>query len=134
MWSSGQFKSKGGIVNIPVSVDTSVSYLPRTMDDTRIVHVKLARKLSYKTNYRSGSVRPAMVWNAAEYLCGKPLYQRYGIHLTENNWFEEVATAINIFNNEAENENNDENNTEQNNREGNYVDFLKAKSILIFTL
>jgi Fe2+ transport system protein B len=42
-----QFAIKGNVVNVPVSVDTSVSVLPRTFDNSFTVQLKLKRKLCY---------------------------------------------------------------------------------------
>lgn len=42
----GQLNLKGNIVNVPADVNTIVKLLPRMLDNTETIHVKLKRKLS----------------------------------------------------------------------------------------
>ncbi|VDN22144.1 unnamed protein product [Gongylonema pulchrum] len=81
---TGQFRCRGGIVNIPVSVDTTVSLLPRAATDTHVVHVRIARRMEYRGNYISGNVRPRRVWEAALYLCQQSLYRSHNIDISDN--------------------------------------------------
>ena len=82
-----QYRSKGAVVNVPVTVDTSVSLLPRNLDDTSIIHVHLARKSSFIKNYMQGVVRPANVWAAVRYLQSTPLYIAEDIDIAdEEEW------------------------------------------------
>lgn len=85
---------QSGIVNVPVSVDTTVSQLPRAYDDTHIVHLKLAKRIEYQRNYAHGNVRPHVVWEAAQFLKDQPLYREHGIHLSEN-WLSEATDILN---------------------------------------
>lgn len=50
----GQLRGKGGIVNVPVDLDTTVSSLPRLSTNSNIYHVRLARRKEYQSNYMSG--------------------------------------------------------------------------------
>jgi hypothetical protein len=43
---------KGSVVNVPVSVDTSVSVLPRSFDQTFTIQIKLKRKMAYDHHYQ----------------------------------------------------------------------------------
>lgn len=89
---NGQYKTKGGIVNVPVTVDTSVSSLPRNYNSTGIIHVSLARKLIFNKDYIKGNVSPAKVWEAATNLQTTPLYIEYDVQLAnEDQW-----TATNL--------------------------------------
>ncbi|KAE8739094.1 hypothetical protein FOCC_FOCC015417 [Frankliniella occidentalis] len=81
----GQYKTKGGIVNVPVNIDTTVNKLPRALNDTHMIHVRLARKLEYVKNYMSGIVRPKLLFRAAQALVRKPLLIEEGIELS-NTW------------------------------------------------
>ncbi|VDN39125.1 unnamed protein product, partial [Gongylonema pulchrum] len=81
---SGQYRCKGGIVNVPVSVDTTVSLLPRLPTDAHVLHVRVARRMQYKGNYITGNVRPNCIWQAAVYLTAQPLYQSHNIGLSDN--------------------------------------------------
>lgn len=44
----GQLNLKGNIVNVPADVNTTVKLLPRMLDNTETIPVKLKRNLSYK--------------------------------------------------------------------------------------
>ncbi|KAI9496834.1 hypothetical protein BDB00DRAFT_869064 [Zychaea mexicana] len=80
----------GSIVNIPISVQSTVTALPRTYDNTNISHVEhirvqLARRLIYRHNYTDGNVRPQSFWQALNDLIPSPLYQELGITVV-NDW------------------------------------------------
>jgi hypothetical protein len=84
MGPTGQYRSKGGIVNVPVCMDTTVSSLPRSLTDSQVVHLRLARKMEYVHDYVSGNVRPRKVWEAAQHLVSTPVYQAHGITLSDD--------------------------------------------------
>ncbi|OAD70525.1 hypothetical protein PHYBLDRAFT_148439 [Phycomyces blakesleeanus NRRL 1555(-)] len=91
-----QYRSKGGIINVPVNVDTMVSLLPCNLDDSNTIHLSLARRMRYIKDYIRGNLSPAKVWRAALFLQSTTLYQEYNISLSDN-WVQEVA------NNDTEN-------------------------------
>ena len=64
----GQFCLKGNVVNVPVKVNTTVSSLPRNLDQTQTVPVKLKRKLCYNKCEAVENVRPTKVIKALEWL------------------------------------------------------------------
>lgn len=80
----GQYRSKGGIVNVPVDVDTTVNLLPRSLNDSHMIHVRLARKMEYIGNYMSGIVRPKLLYDAAKKFVSKPLLVEEGVVLSED--------------------------------------------------
>ncbi|KAK3909205.1 UPF0294 protein VP2298 [Frankliniella fusca] len=86
---SGQFKTKGGIVNVPVEVDNTVSSLPRPINDSSMVHVRLARKMEYVKDYMSGVVRTTLLYNAAKTFVQKPLAIEENITLSSD-WHMDV--------------------------------------------
>lgn len=86
---TGQYKSKGGIVNVPVTVDTTVRSLPRNLDSTNTIHVGLARKLSFKKDYIKGNIDSNLVWEVAHYLKSRSLFIKHDITLTDRNQWEE---------------------------------------------
>jgi hypothetical protein len=92
MGQHGQFRCKGGIVNVPVCVDTTVSHLPRRFNDTNMLHLRLARRLEYQRNYADGNVRPNIVWEAARKLMDSPLYRELEITLSSD-WMENHGQA-----------------------------------------
>lgn len=64
---SGQYKSKGGILNVPVTVDTTVSSLLGSLDDTNAMHVILARRLSFRKDYIKGNIDANLVREVTRY-------------------------------------------------------------------
>ncbi|KAG2198192.1 hypothetical protein INT47_000393 [Mucor saturninus] len=44
--ANGQFRHKGAVNNIPVDFDTTVTQLPRSLSDTNIIPLQLAKKMS----------------------------------------------------------------------------------------
>lgn len=93
--NNGQFRSVGAIQNIPVEYDTSVSVLPRTMNDTNIVAIKLARRMSDSKDYLQGNIRPRVVWEAARILRESPLYQKLNIVL-DDGWLQQTIDEVNL--------------------------------------
>ena len=47
-----QLKICGAIVNVPTNVNSTISPLPRSFDDSFTVAVKLKRRLWYKHHYQ----------------------------------------------------------------------------------
>ncbi len=66
--SEGQKILMGNVVNVPTNVDTTISSLPRTLDDAFIISVQLKRKQAFNNYYIFQNIRPAKVWKAAKYL------------------------------------------------------------------
>ncbi|CEP16961.1 hypothetical protein [Parasitella parasitica] len=51
-----QYRSKGGIVNVPVSVDTTVQSIPRRLDKTNIIPAIWTRRMRYNGGYIKGNI------------------------------------------------------------------------------
>lgn len=117
----GQYKTKGGIVNVPVNVDTSVSCLPRNFDSTGIIHISLARKLIFTKDYIKGNVSPVKVWDAALYLQSTPLYLEYDVQISNQDEWNATNITSNVSDetneNDAESNNDNVNEAETNNEE-----------------
>ena len=77
-----QYKLKGNVVNVPISVENSVDILPRTFDNTLTIQLKLKRMKKFEHSYLNELIRPAFVLRAANYLVQQPLYKREGITLS----------------------------------------------------
>ncbi|EPB81210.1 hypothetical protein HMPREF1544_12080 [Mucor circinelloides 1006PhL] len=88
--TTGQFKSKGGIVNIPANVDTTVQAIPRSLlDDANIIPVELARRWRYARGYIKGAISSERVGNAALYLQPTPpLFCEYNVRIDIVGWLE----------------------------------------------
>lgn len=80
----GQHKAKGGIVNVPVNLDTTLQSLPRPLNNSHVIHVKIAQKLEYLSNYMSGNVRIKKINNASKALTSKDFYIEEGIILSHD--------------------------------------------------
>ncbi|KAG2190508.1 hypothetical protein INT47_011535, partial [Mucor saturninus] len=50
--ANGQFRHNGAVNNIPVDFDTMVTQLPRSLSDTNIIPVQLAKKMSSVNTWR----------------------------------------------------------------------------------
>ena len=59
--SGGQLSIHGNVVNVPADVNTTVSILPRPINESQTIPIKLKRRLEYKHHYQFQNVRPAKV-------------------------------------------------------------------------
>ena len=84
----GQLGLKGNVVNVPVSVDEMVNILPRQMNQTQTIQIKLMRMMHLKTPYMYENVRPGLIYDAVKYLTKSPLYIRDNITVSEN-WLDQ---------------------------------------------
>jgi hypothetical protein len=66
--SGGQLSIHGNVVNVPSDVNSTVSILPRPINESETIPIKLKRRLSYKHHYQFQNVRPSKVLKAAQYL------------------------------------------------------------------
>lgn len=64
----GQLNLKGNIVNVPAAVNTTVKLLPRMLDNTETIPVKLKLNLSYKHFVAFEKFRPNKIFEAARWL------------------------------------------------------------------
>ena len=63
----GQLSIHGNVVNVPADVNSTVSTLPGSIDESQTIPIKLKRRLSYKHYYQFQNVRPRRVLKAAKY-------------------------------------------------------------------
>ncbi|GFT44892.1 ATP-dependent DNA helicase [Trichonephila clavipes] len=82
-----QLGIKGSIVNVPITLNQTVSTLPKNINDTATVHVKLKRSLKFKSNYMCHVINPKIVFEAASFLMKTPLYQSQELSL-DSDWYE----------------------------------------------
>ncbi|KAI8327074.1 hypothetical protein EDC96DRAFT_580971 [Choanephora cucurbitarum] len=75
----GQYKSKGVIVNVPVSVDKTVSCIPRLLNDTNIIQVKLKRRFAQANCNMSGNDNIFNVWATAHVLKDSQAYKKHNL-------------------------------------------------------
>ncbi|OBZ83820.1 hypothetical protein A0J61_08133 [Choanephora cucurbitarum] len=80
----GQYKSKGGIVNVPVSVDKTMSCVPRSLTDSNAIEARLTRRLSQSNNYMAGNVRLEKIWTAARFLSQSAAYIKHNVRIRDS--------------------------------------------------
>ena len=89
--SAGQ-KLMIDVVYVANDVGTTVSTLPRMLNDMDTVAVKLKRKMAYKTAVFTENVHPKKVIEALEYLVkNSELYQPYNIQIPE--WLNDIENS-----------------------------------------
>ena len=81
--SAGQKLLIGNVVHVANNVGTTVSSLPRMLDDMDTVAVRIKRKKSYKTVVFAENVRPVKVVKALQYLIkNSDMYKPYNFPAT----------------------------------------------------
>jgi hypothetical protein len=77
-------------VNVPVDVQPTIDALPKTLDQSGTISVKLKKKLTYKSCDFRENIRPSAVICALHYLMNKSeLYKSSGVQIDEN-WLQEI--------------------------------------------
>ncbi|OAD66251.1 hypothetical protein PHYBLDRAFT_71167 [Phycomyces blakesleeanus NRRL 1555(-)] len=89
---SRKYRSKGGIVNVPVDVDTAVPSLSCNLNGTNTIYLSLSRRMCYVKDYIRSNTSPAKVWREIIFLQSTPLYQEYNITLS-NDWIEDITKS-----------------------------------------
>ena len=56
--SGGQLSIHGNVVNVTADVNSIVSVLPRPINKSQTVPIKLKRRLGYKHHYHFQNIRP----------------------------------------------------------------------------
>ncbi len=81
----GQLSIHGNVVNVPADVNSTVSVLPRPINESQTIPIKLKRRLGYKHHYQFQNVRPSKVLDAAQYLVRtSELFKNEGIQVMDN--------------------------------------------------
>ena len=90
----GHLSIHGNVVNVPADVSSTVTTLPRPINESQTIPIKLKRRLSYKHHYQYENVRPAKVLEAANYFMQtSELFQKEQIQVQEI-WQENMVTAL----------------------------------------
>jgi hypothetical protein len=75
----------------PCDIQPTIQSLPRNIDESGTIAVKLKKRLEYKSCDYSENVRPLAVICALHYLVrNSELYKSAGIHVDEN-WVNEIS-------------------------------------------
>jgi len=82
--TGGQLSIHGNVINVPADVNSTVNVLPRPVNESQTIPIKLKRRLSYKHYYQFQSIRPSKVLEAARYLVQtSKLFQNEGVQVAE---------------------------------------------------
>ncbi|GIY77020.1 ATP-dependent DNA helicase [Caerostris darwini] len=82
---------KGSVMNVPNDLHKLVDCLPRNVNDSATIYVKLKKRLSFKSHFMYQCVNPNRVYNAALYLMNEPLYQSQNVNI-DLEWLEKFRT------------------------------------------
>ena len=83
--SGGQLSIHGNVVNVPANVNSTVSVLPRPINESQTIPIKLKRRLGYKHHDQFQNVRPTKVLAAAQHLVhNSEIFKNEGIQVTDN--------------------------------------------------
>ena len=96
--SGDQLSIHGNVVNVPADVNSTVSFIPRPINESQAIPIKLKRHLVYKRHYQFQNIRPTKVLTAAQYLI-------YNIEIYKN---EEIQIMDNYVSNTVNNKHEDE--------------------------
>ena len=92
--SAGQKLLIGNVVHVANNVGTTVSSLPRMLDDMDTVAVRIKRKKSYKTVVFAENVCPLRVVKALQYLIkNSDIYKPYNFQVPEK-WLGHVESSM----------------------------------------
>ena len=73
------------MVNVPADFNSTASVLPRPINESQTIPIKLKRRLSYKHHYQCQNVRPSKVLEAAQYLVRtSELFKNEGIQVMDS--------------------------------------------------
>ena len=95
--SGGQLSIHGNVINVPANVNSTVSVLPRPVNDSQTIPIKLKRRLSYKHHYQFQNIRPSKVLDAAKFLIQtSELFQNEGVQVADN-WLNMVNEIDDVW-------------------------------------
>ena len=82
--SGGQLSIHGSVVNVPADVNSTVTVLPRLVNESQTITIKLKHCLGYKHHYQFQNVRPSKVLEAARYLIQtRDIFKQEGIQVSD---------------------------------------------------
>ena len=83
--SGGQLSIHGNVVNVPADVNSTVSVLPRPINESQTTPIKLKQCLCYRHHYQFQNIRATKVLEAAQYLFrNSEIFKNKGIQVMNN--------------------------------------------------
>lgn len=83
-YKRAQYGLNGTIINFPIDFDKVQHALPRDIDETNTIAVRLKCKLQYENGYAQGNVRASHVMNSLTILSKTPLYTKEKISINKD--------------------------------------------------
>lgn len=91
-----QISINGNVVNVPVDIQPTINSLPRTLEQSGTIAVKLKKKLAFKKCDFSENVRPLAVVCALHYLMNKSeMYKSSGIQV-DDYWITKIEEVSRV--------------------------------------
>ena len=91
----GQKKIIGNVVHVPNAINTTVTELPRNLDNMGTISINLKRKKEYKHSVFTENIRPHVVLTALRYLVqNSSLYQKFKTIGSE--WIEYIQQTTHL--------------------------------------
>ena len=77
-----QLSLKGGVCHVPIELSPMVNQLPRTLDESETVMVKIKRRMTYKHAIISENIHPLKIITALHYsMKNSTLFQNLNISI-----------------------------------------------------
>jgi hypothetical protein len=89
-----QFGLTAGVINVPVDVPKMFKMVPIKPEQASVIHLKLIRKLSYKSHYKYERIRKENVHEAGQLFVETELYQLEGVSF-DTTWQDQNITEFN---------------------------------------
>ncbi|KAK3917548.1 DNA-binding transcriptional regulator NtrC [Frankliniella fusca] len=96
-YAGPQYGLKGSCVNVPTDLNDTVNVLPRNLNESETIIVKLQKRMQDKIPYINEVIRPHKVYKAAEYLTSTEMYMKHNIKL-DSQWLENTNKQCDIVN------------------------------------
>ena len=84
--AGGQKSIQGNIVSVPADNISTISSLPRPLESSLTIPVKLKRRMRYKSHFIFENIRPKVCYEAAAFLLNKPLFKSFVSEGLDENW------------------------------------------------
>ena len=92
--SGRQASIHGNVVNVPADNLSTVQRLPRRLNESDTIPIKLKRRLRYRSHYLYENVRPQKCVDATKFLLRKKLFQQHVPNGLYENWITQSVTDL----------------------------------------
>jgi len=74
---------KGAVVNVPIPVSNIVTSLPRAFNEAEVIQLHLKRRMEFRHDYMTETIRPLKVTDAIRHLINTELYLKHNVVLNQ---------------------------------------------------